>query len=147
MLDIHFTMFGLRREREVAQSCPTVSDPMDCSPPGSSVHGIFQARVLERGAIAFSIGLRGQAYFPFWGKHYRSASDAASSKSGSNTFFWRTATFYFLKLNKITREPRVSVDNETSALGNTEGSWLYPVSNYYRQCVFPIQYPLASFSA
>ena len=37
-----------------AQSCPTLSDPMDCSPPGSSAHGIFQARVLEWGAIAFS---------------------------------------------------------------------------------------------
>ena len=36
-------------------SDPTLSDPMDCSPPGSSVHGIFQARVLERGAIAFSL--------------------------------------------------------------------------------------------
>ena len=41
-------------EREVAQSCPTLSDPTDYSPPGSSVHGIFQARVLEWGAIAFS---------------------------------------------------------------------------------------------
>ena len=41
-------------ESEVAQSCPTLSDPMDCSPMGSSVHGIFQARVLEWGAIAFS---------------------------------------------------------------------------------------------
>ena len=41
-------------ENKVAQSCPTPSDPMDCSPPGSSVHGIFQARVLEWGAIAFS---------------------------------------------------------------------------------------------
>ena len=41
-------------ESEVAQSCPTAHDPMDCSPPGSSVHGIFQARVLEWGAIAFS---------------------------------------------------------------------------------------------
>ena len=38
-------------ESEVAQSCPTLGDPMDCSPPGSSVHGIFQARVLEWGAI------------------------------------------------------------------------------------------------
>ena len=42
-------------ESEVAQSCLTLSDPMDCSLPGSSVHGIFQARVLEWGAIAFSI--------------------------------------------------------------------------------------------
>ena len=37
------------------QSCPTPSDPMDCSPTGPSVHGIFQARVLEWGAIAFSV--------------------------------------------------------------------------------------------
>ena len=41
-------------ESEVAQLFPTPSDLMDCSPPGSSVHGIFQARVLEWGAIAFS---------------------------------------------------------------------------------------------
>ena len=41
-------------ESEVTQSCPTLSDPMDCSLPGSSIHGIFQARVLEWGAIAFS---------------------------------------------------------------------------------------------
>ena len=43
-----------KSEREVAQSCPTLHDPMNCSLPGSSVHGIFQARVLEWGAIAFS---------------------------------------------------------------------------------------------
>ena len=42
-------------ESEVAQSCPTLCDPMACSLPGSSVHGIFQARVLEWGAIAFSL--------------------------------------------------------------------------------------------
>ena len=41
-------------ESEVSQSCPTLSDPVDCSPPGSSVCGIFQARVLEWGAIALS---------------------------------------------------------------------------------------------
>ena len=44
----------VKSESEVAQSCPTLSDPMDCSPPGSSVHRIFQARVLEWGATAFS---------------------------------------------------------------------------------------------
>ena len=43
-------------QSEVAQSCPTLCDPMDCSLPGSSVHGIFQARVLEWGAISFSRG-------------------------------------------------------------------------------------------
>ena len=44
----------VKSESEVAQSCLTLRDPMDCSPPGSSAHGIFQARVLEWGAIAFS---------------------------------------------------------------------------------------------
>ena len=50
----HFLLqcMEVKSEREVAQSCPTLSDPMDCSLPGSSVHGIFQARVLEWGAIA-----------------------------------------------------------------------------------------------
>ena len=45
----------VKRESEIAQSCPTLSNPMDCSPPVSSIHGIFQARVLEWGAIAFSL--------------------------------------------------------------------------------------------
>ena len=52
----HFLLQCMKEksESEVAQSCPTISDPMDCSPPGSFIHGIFQARVLEWGAIAFS---------------------------------------------------------------------------------------------
>ena len=45
----------VKSESEVTESCPTLSNPMDCSPPGSSLHGIFQARVLEWGAIAFSV--------------------------------------------------------------------------------------------
>ena len=45
----------VKSENEVAQSGPTLNDPIDCSLPGSSVRGIFQARVLEWGAIAFSI--------------------------------------------------------------------------------------------
>ena len=45
----------VKSQNEVTQSCPTLSDLMDCSPPGSSVHGIFQARVLEWGAIAFPL--------------------------------------------------------------------------------------------
>ena len=49
-------------ESEVAQSCPTLRDPMDCSLPGSSVHGIFQARVLEWGAIYVYIP---QLLYPF----------------------------------------------------------------------------------
>ena len=46
-----------KSESEVAQLCPTLSDPMDCSLPGSSLHGIFQVRVLEWGAIAFFAAL------------------------------------------------------------------------------------------
>ena len=48
----HFLLQSMKvkSESEVAESCPTLSDPMDYSPPGSSVHGIFQARVLEWGA-------------------------------------------------------------------------------------------------
>ena len=54
----HFLLqcMKVKSEREVAQSCPTLSDPMDCSLPGSSIHEIFQARVLEWSAIAFSEG-------------------------------------------------------------------------------------------
>ena len=52
----HFLLqcMKVKSESKVAQSCPTLSNPMDCSLPGSSTHGIFQARVLEWGAIAFS---------------------------------------------------------------------------------------------
>ena len=52
----HFLLqcMKVQSEREVAQLCPTLCDPMDCSLPGYSVHAIFQARVLEWGAIAFS---------------------------------------------------------------------------------------------
>ena len=52
----HFLLqcMKVKRESEVTQSCPTPSDPMDCSPPGSSIHGIFQASVLEWGAIALN---------------------------------------------------------------------------------------------
>ena len=55
----HFLLqcMKVKIESEVTQSYPTLSDPMDCSLPGSSIHGIFQARVLEWGAIAFSIQL------------------------------------------------------------------------------------------
>ena len=53
----HFLLqcMKVKSESKVAQSCPTLLDPMECSPPGSSIHGIFQARVLEWGAITFSV--------------------------------------------------------------------------------------------
>jgi len=58
----HFLLqyMKVKSESEVTQSCPTLHDPMDCSLPGFSVHGIFQARVLEWGAIAVSDFMSGQ---------------------------------------------------------------------------------------
>ena len=59
----------VRSESEVNQSCPTLSDPMDCSPLGSSIHGILQARVLEWGALLYSV-LDANEYDPcFQGIH------------------------------------------------------------------------------
>ena len=56
----------VKSEREVAELCLTLHNPMDCSPPGSSIHGIFQARVLEWGAIAFSFSaIRKNEIIPF----------------------------------------------------------------------------------
>ena len=65
----HFLLqcMKVKSEREVTQSCLTFCDPMDCSLPGSSVHGIFQARVLEWGAIAFSIMVN---YLPIYSQHF-----------------------------------------------------------------------------
>ena len=61
----HFLLQCVKSKNEVAQLCLTLSDPMDCSPPGSSVHGIFQARVLEWVAIAFSgVEMPRSQYYP-----------------------------------------------------------------------------------
>ena len=72
----------VRSENEVAQSCPTLSDPMDYSPPGSSIHGIFQARVLEWGAIGLDPTLNpGSVYFELYdlGKLFKPRYPQSSS--------------------------------------------------------------------
>ena len=63
----HFLLqcMKVKSESEVAQSCPTLSDPMDCNPPGFSIHGICKVRVLEWGAIAFS-ACRHIGVYSFW---------------------------------------------------------------------------------
>ena len=53
----------VKSESEVAQSCPTLSDPMDCSPPGSSIRGVLQARVLEWGAIVVLVSKKLLLFF------------------------------------------------------------------------------------
>ena len=61
----------VKSESEVTQSCTTLRDPLDCSPPGSSVHGILQARVLEWGAIAFSTREERHCLFGATGVRFR----------------------------------------------------------------------------
>ena len=68
----HFLLqcMKVKSQSEVAQLCPTLSDPVDCSLPGSSIHGIVQARVLEWGAIAFSpVGTKTYLYTRLYGIH------------------------------------------------------------------------------
>ena len=74
----------VKSESEVAQSCPTPSYPMDCSTPGSSFYGIFQARVLEWGAIAFSQSYLEPLAIEEMELHYR-----AGVSSEYNTDKWR----------------------------------------------------------
>ena len=66
----HFLLqcMKVKSESGVSQSCQTLSNPMDCSPPGSSVHGIFQARVLEWVAIAFSNNVSSDPYIVQYSK-------------------------------------------------------------------------------
>ena len=80
----------VKSESEVAQSCPTLSDPMDCSLPGSSVHGISQARILEWGAIAFSLVKGDPLYisktFSLWALSFLVLCLATSSRLGLPRF-------------------------------------------------------------
>ena len=82
----HFLLqcMKVKSESEVPQQCPTLSDPMECSLPGSSVHGIFQARVLEWGAIAFFDLSTAFTLFNPLSSNDGSATDTSSS-STSNT--------------------------------------------------------------
>ena len=101
----HFLLqyMKVKSESEVAQLCPTLSGPMDCSLPGSSVHGIFQARVLEWGAIAFSVTacwfLINLALLKSQGREARWAavSGVAQSRTRLSDFIF---TFHFHALEK-----------------------------------------------
>ena len=77
----------VKSEREVAQSRPTLSDPMDCSPPGSSLHGIFQARVLEWGAIAFTGSI------PYLKVSHLPATSRKTYRCTSSSFHQQTPKF------------------------------------------------------
>ena len=92
----------MKCESEVAQSCPTLSNPMDYSLPDSSIHGIFQARVLEWGAIAFS-GLTSWGYLIFKSRHEFSLQTQSSFQLiGLEHSLTLAAIHYFI--NKTARE-------------------------------------------
>ena len=92
----------VKSENEVAQSCPTFSDPMDCSLPGSSTHGIFQARVLEWVAISFSRRRTWQPTLVFLpGEFHGEKSLAGSSLQGckeSDTMEQLTLSLSFIPM-------------------------------------------------
>ena len=85
----------VKSESEVAQSCQILSDPMDCSLPGSSIHGIFQARVLEWGATAFSVSSTRWHYILFTFSQVLS-SPASMNTSSTWTCICNTGLFIFL---------------------------------------------------
>ena len=93
----HFLLqcMKVKSESEVAQSSPTLSDPMDCSPSGSSVYGIFQARVLEWGAIAFSVVVINQVVCR-WQILYAVGYPAHSKPSIDHNFIFCLYNFYFI---------------------------------------------------
>ena len=100
----------MKSESEVARSCPTLFDSMDCSLPGSSVHGIFQARVLEWGVIAFSQSVRDTIEIKFktrltrsTGRNVRMATHGKEIPLGSLEA--RNALLLDLNVDFISRSP------------------------------------------
>ena len=93
----------VKSENKVAQSCPTLRDPVDCSLPGSSVHGIFQARVLEWGAIAFS-------------KYVRQMLTNMKGEINSNTII---VGDFNTPLTPMDRSTKQKISKETQTLNDT----------------------------
>ena len=110
----------VKSESEAAQSCLTLSDPMDCSLPGSSVHGIFQARVLEWGAIAFSICMLSQ--------HLRWASGSLGWKCTPRTNISALHGFGI-------REMGAQVLQAWKISGSILSCWRIPFSRHACMCV------------
>ena len=96
----HFLLqcMKVKSEREVTQSCLTLRDPMDCSPPGFSVHGIFQARVLEWGASAFSRCYMQIHFFMRFPRAYQSSGPRSRILEETGFEAWRRRRWWFREL-------------------------------------------------
>ena len=147
----HFLLqcMKVRSESQVAQSCPTLSDPMDCSPPGSSAHGIFQARVLEWVPLPspYCLLKLEVTVFLFSSHYFVSAcypwavltillvfksrilksfiSNLSYLKSNSLSTSFKSLYVFLLTLNKQHHNPRVQVD------WNPRCHHVYPVFKLY----------------
>ena len=124
----HFLLqcMKVKSEREVTQSCTTPHDPMDCSLPGSSVHGIFQAGILEWGAIAFSdkaysVAMKNQATCEKKLMHLNVTSETTWTK-----YEWYTVL-------KDVEKSRTNVTLENSVL---PGYWKAKVRNNYAKILY-----------
>ena len=107
----------VKSESEVAQSCPTPSDPMDCSLPGSSIHGIFQARVLEWGAIAFSA--------------FKLSTDQKGPRTGSvQTYYKRKNRKNLWQIKNAHQKKYITKYTKNF---NWKWFWYYQWKNYIRQ--------------
>ena len=104
----HF-LISIESESEVAQSCPTLCNPVDCSPPGSSIHGILQSRVLECVAIAFST-VRTSLIFSQWVLSYE--------------LEWNIVTGY-INVYKVECEPMEALSANKCRSKEPQGKWGY----------------------
>ena len=126
----HFLLqcMKVKSKREVAQSCRTLSDPMECSPPGSSIHGIFQARVLEWGAIAFS-------NIDQWNKIdgleiYPHTYGNLTFEKGGQNIQWRKDSFFskWCWENWSTTRKRMKLEQFLTLCTKINAKWLKDVS-------------------
>ena len=133
----HFLLqcMKLKSESEVTQSCPNFSNAMDCSLPGASVPGIFQARVLEWGAIAFSVVRLGLVYFWLHLLCKYSPSRIAAGSLGylftkAHLPWWAPYSFWQSSLHVNQKKTLV---NTSASQSPTDTNWLWtssPLSSY-----------------
>ena len=133
----HFLLqcMKVKGESEVAQACLTLRDPMDCSPPGSSVHGIFQAGVLEWGAIAFSdshhyrsakLNLQAMLKINKWNLKTFIATNI-STPSGLFAHFFEGAVL--LSVSHGYSEPSLNVWSTLRSSGTKRALWIFHLNS------------------